>query len=98
MGFKDWDTQSLQQQLADVQQSYTPTGAVALVNGEDASVCPAEQSRMSLQSESIDELCFATPDKPLDSVTSWTEACPEETSRMDAGCSLQAPCLHAEMR
>ena len=70
------------------------TRSVATGQFEEASLAPVHPSSLSLQSppsDSVDELCKAIPDMPLESVTSWTEVCPEETSRIDAGCSLPVP-------
>jgi len=50
---------------------------------------PGLQSLRNGRDESADELCWTLSDRPLESLTSWTEVCTEEITCMDQGCSLQ---------
>eukprot|EP00439_Symbiodinium_sp_Y106_P045917 s2413_g5.t2 len=91
VGCREWDAEILKHPMDTLHLSCSATRSVATGQFEEASLAPVHPSSLSLQSppsDSVDELCKAIPDMPLESVTSWTEVCPEETSRIDAGCSL----------
>lgn len=91
VGCREWDVEVLKHQMDTLYLSCPATHSVATGQVEEAALAQVQHSSLSLQSatsDSVDELCKAIPDMPLESVTSWTEVCPEETSHIDAGCSL----------